>query len=217
MMDRTNETVKWSLGGTPRVCGGRLACLAFDGGFCYSSKKTMKAEFRFARLWIVWAILCGAVKLLLTVAPESVICGLFCAVPAHIAAFYYGVPLDSGLAFTAKGVTLAVTSACAATDFFALIAATRLAACFLRGGVRWTGFGACTWWRAVREILLAWGVTLVVNSLRIIALVPVDALFPKDHAPIVHLLVGVAFFLPVFALIWYSTFKEATNEHRQPE
>ena len=134
--------------------------------------------------------------------PESAVLAQFCRVPAEIAAFYYGVPLDVGtLSFTARGVTLAVTRACAATDFFALLAATFLTARILREGVR-VGDRL----RDLLDLLLAWVITLAVNSLRIIALVPVDALFPKDHAPIVHLFVGVVFFLPVFAFVWYRSF-----------
>ena len=71
----------------------------------------------------IFAALCGVMKLVLAVLPEPAILASFCRVPAEVAAFYYGVPLEiETLSFTAKGVTLAVTLACAATDFFALIA-----------------------------------------------------------------------------------------------
>ena len=145
----------------------------------------------------IFAALCGVMKLILAALPDSVVLPLFCRVPAEVAAFYYGVPLDAGtLSFTAKGVTLAVTRACAATDFFALVAAVLVM-------VR-------PW-----HLLSAWAVTLAVNSLRVIALVPVDALFPKDRMPIVHLLAGVAFFLPAFALVWYlfPTQRRTSHEH----
>ena len=149
---------------------------------------------------VIFAALCGVMKLALAVLPESTVLASFCRVPAEVAAFYYGVPLEAEtLSFTAKGVTLAVTRACAATDFLALIAAVLLTARILRGGWRW---------RQLALLPIAWCIALAVNSLRIIALVPVDAVFPKDHAPVVHLLAGVAFFLPAFACIWYHTFKE---------
>ena len=155
---------------------------------------------------VIFAAWCGVIKLILAVSPESMILASFCRVPAEVAAFYYGVPLEvETLSFTAKGVTLAVTLACAATDFFAMVAAVLLTARILHEGVGVRRF------RDMLEFLIAWVITLAVNSLRIIALVPVDAVFPKDHAPVVHLLVGVAFFLPAFAGIWYYMFKEDGN------
>ena len=147
---------------------------------------------------VIFAALCGVMKMILAVLPESAIFASFCRVPAEVAAFYYGVPLEAeALSFTARGVTLAVTRACAATDFFALIAAVLLTARILR-----EGWG----WRQLALLPIAWVITLAVNSLRIIALVPVDAVFPKDHAPVVHLLAGVAFFLPAFAGVWWWMF-----------
>ena len=78
---------------------------------------------------VIFAALCGVMKLILAVLPDSVILASFCRVPAEVAAFYYGVPLGTEtLSFTAKGVTLVVTRACAATDFFALVAAVLLTA-----------------------------------------------------------------------------------------
>ena len=56
------------------------------------------------------------------------------------------------------------------------------------------------------QLPMAWAITLAVNSLRSVALVRVDAVFPKDHAPVVHLLAGVAFFLPAFAGVWWYSF-----------
>ena len=147
---------------------------------------------------VIFAALCGVMKLILAALPDSAILASFCRVPAEVAAFYYGVPLGTeALSFTAKGVTLVVTRACAATDFFALVAAVLLTARILREGWRW---------RQLALLPIAWVITLVVNSLRIIALVPVDAVFPKDHAPVVHLLAGVAFFLPAFAGVWWWMF-----------
>lgn len=151
----------------------------------------------------IFVVVCGVAKLALAFLPDSMILASFCRIPAEVAAFYYGVPLEAGsLSFTARGVTLAVTRSCAATDFFALVASVLLMARILRKGVDVRCF------RGLFDLVFAWIITLVVNSLRIIALVPVDSIFPKDHAPIVHLLVGVAFFLPVFAFIWYYASKE---------
>ena len=156
----------------------------------------------------IFVVVCGVAKLALAFLPDSMILASFCRIPAEVAAFYYGVPLeadmvlDARLSFTARGVTLAVTRSCAATDFFALVASVLLTARILRKGVDVRCF------RGLFDLVFAWIITLVVNSLRIIALVPVDSIFPKDHAPIVHLLVGVAFFLPVFAFIWYYASKE---------
>ena len=151
---------------------------------------------------------CGLIKLGLAMLSDSAVLALFCRVPAEVAAFYYGVPLESGtLSFTAHGVTLAVTRACAAADFFALVAAVLLTARMVRR--------SSVVIRAASGLFFAWIITLAVNSLRIIALVPVDALFPKDHMPIVHLLAGVAFFLPAFAGIWYCSCKEDRKENEK--
>ena len=156
---------------------------------------------------VIFAALCGVMKLILATLPDSAIRASLCQVPAEVAAFYYGVPLETEtLSFTAKGVTLAVTRACAATDFFALVAAVLLSARILSEGWRW---------RQLVLLPIAWGITLAVNSLRIIALVPVDAVFPKDHAPVVHLLAGIAFFLPAFAGVWWWMFGRSLNTETQ--
>lgn len=133
---------------------------------------------------LLFAAVCLGVKAVFALLPETVVLPLFCRVPAEAASFYYGVPLNAdALSFTAKGVTLAVTRACAATDFFALVSATLVLVHPL-------------------HLITAYAFTLVVNTLRIIALVPVDAVFPKENMPVVHLLTGVAFFLPAFVFIW---------------
>lgn len=153
---------------------------------------------------VIFFMVCLPMKLVLDFLPDPVVLASFCRGPAEIAAFYYGVPLETGtLAFTARGVTLAVTRACAATDFFSLVFAVLLTARLLR---------SCGWIWTVLSVAEAWVLALVVNSLRIIALVPVEAIFPKNQAPVVHLLVGVAFFLPVFAFVWYNSFPEVKNE-----
>ena len=146
----------------------------------------------------VFAMLCVALKLGLSFLPEQAVLASLCRVPAEVAAFYYGVPLNpETLSFTAKGVTLSVMRPCAAMDFFILVASALLTPRILREDCGVSRF------RGMPECLLAWVITLAVNSLRIIALVPVDAFFPKDHAPVVHMLAGVAFFLPAFAGVWW--------------
>ena len=160
---------------------------------------------------VIFAALCGVMKLVLAALPESAILASFCRVPAEVAAFYYGVPIETEtLSFTARGVTLAVTRACAATDFFSLVVAVLLTARILREGWRW---------RQLVLLPIAWGITLAVNSFRIVALVPVDAVFPKDHAPVVHLLAGVAFFLPAFAGVWWWMFgrNQALENHAESQ
>ena len=87
---------------------------------------------------VIFAALCGVMKLILAALPESAILASFCRVPAEVAAFYYGVPLETEtLSFTARGVTLAVALACAATDFFAMVVAALLTARILRVGWGW--------------------------------------------------------------------------------
>lgn len=106
---------------------------------------------------VIFAALCGVLKLMLAVLPDSAILASFCRVPAEVAAFYYDVPLEAEmLSFTARGVTLAVTRACAATDFFALVAAVLLTARILREGWRW---------RQLTLLPIAWGITLAINGI----------------------------------------------------
>lgn len=49
----------------------------------------------------------------------------------------------------------------------------------------------------------AWLATVAVNTCRIIALVFVESVYPKNTVPAFHLLTGVAFFLPALTAIWY--------------
>jgi len=138
---------------------------------------------------VIAASLATGVKLLLDIADAGLIRAVFQFVPARIAAAYWGVELDGGtLTFTVGEVSLAVTRSCAATDFFALALALLLVS---RRSRRWA-------------MPIAWVVTVLANSVRLILLVPVERLFPSAELPIAHLGIGVAVFLPTLIAIWYT-------------
>jgi len=147
-----------------------------------------------------YALLLGValgVKLLLDVLPDEVLRWVFQLLPARIAAGYWSAPLDpTTLTFKTHGVTLEVTRTCAATDFCAMVFALLV-------------FSRFRWFSPV----LAWGVTLGANAIRLVLLVPVDALFPKESAPAMHLGAGVVVFLPILFAVWLLTQrKEFSNE-----
>ena len=141
--------------------------------------------------WLIGAV---GLKIALAFVSTDLIRMVFCWLPARLAAAYYDVPLVlPELAFRAHGVTLVVAPSCAGTDFFAM-ALSLLA----------VGFGARRRAFVVLALPAALILTLTLNAFRLIALVPVESVFPKREVPIVHLAVGVVFFLPVLCLLWYT-------------
>ena len=126
--------------------------------------------------------------------PDEVIRSVFCVLPAQMSAWYYGVALEpEKLVFRVGEIALAVTTACAGADFFVLAASL---------------LGVIFWIRKRKLViaapLIAWGLTIALNTCRLIALVPVERIWPREEVPIVHLGVGVVFFLPVLCFIWYN-------------
>lgn len=137
------------------------------------------------------------VKLMLDAAGDAFVRMAFRYVPAQVGAWYWGVPLDgTDLSFTAHGVTLEITRACAATDFFSMALALLL-------------FSRYRWY----SLPLAWGVTLAANAVRIILLIPVDRAFPAAVVPAVHLGAGIAVFLPTLLFIWHIVNKKKEVSH----
>ena len=59
----------------------------------------------------------------------------------------------------------------------------------------------------------AWLVAVLANAARLVVCVSVDAFVPEAQIPVVHMFLGVAVFLPVFAALWYTlvTRKELTH------
>ncbi len=150
------------------------------------------------------------VRLPLSLLGDGAVSTLFCRVPAVLAAFYYGVPCTD-VTFRACGATLVVTRACAALDFFSLVAGAGLAA-LVAGGRRL--FGAAV-------LLLAYPATLLANAVRLVALAPVvafetsgaeTALFGLSWlGEALHLLTGMCVFLPVFCLMWWVAWNAARD------
>ncbi len=159
-----------------------------------------------------------ALKFALAALPDAFIREVFCALPARGAALYWNAPFAAdSLTFWAKGVALQVTRACAGTDFFSLAWA------FLAAGALFTRWSParCLLW-ACGALPSAWCVTLLANTLRLILLVPVERLFPKEQVPAAHLACGVFVFLPVLMGLWYTVLRlrpdgvrnEATDHQR---
>lgn len=132
--------------------------------------------------------------------PDDLICRVFAAIPAHAAAFYWGAPLGAAdLSFTVRDVTLVVARSCAAADFFSMLSALLVWFAIRRRFCPWLRV-AC----GLAGIGVAWCVTILANTVRLIALVPMEQAFPKEYFPSVHLAVGVFIFLPIFVAIWYT-------------
>ena len=146
-----------------------------------------------------------AAKFVLDCLPDFFVEAVFMRPAGWIAASYCGVPLMfSPLAFTAGGVTLEITRACSATDFFAMV--TAFLALALPVGKAFV--------RIPAAIAAAWVVAVSANAARLVVLAKVDAFFPPSRIPAVHMAVGMAVFFTVFVFLWYtiSQRKESTNE-----
>lgn len=140
-------------------------------------------------------------KLAVSLLADGFVKTAFCLPPAHAAAFYYGVPLDAEtVTYAAHGVCVEVSRACAATDFFSLVCGLLAAKAFcMRGGRKGLLLAA------VAGILpAAYAVTLAANTLRLIALVPIDAVLPRSDVPVIHLCGGAVVFLCVFLVLFAS-------------
>ena len=154
----------------------------------------MRGEWKIIAVALVVTL---AVRALTALLPESVVLPLFCMPPARFAAFYYGVGLDAeAIAFTAHGLTVAVTRACAATDFFSLVCGLFAARFMVARRARGLAFAALA--------PCAYLVAIAANSLRLVALVPVDAAFGADAVPLIHLVAGASVFLTVFIILFHA-------------
>ena len=139
-----------------------------------------------------------AVKIAMSCVPDGFVRVAFCLPPARAAAFYYGVPLyTEPVGFVARGVAMEVTRECAATDFFSIVCGLLAAKVLLSGKLRAAAKAAA----AVAAVPAAYLCTIAANSLRLVALVPVDAALPRSSVPVVHLVAGAAVFLGVLVLL----------------
>lgn len=150
------------------------------------------------------------VKIGVDALPGAAVRLAFAAIPARLAAFYWGVPLcPDDLSFSVQGLTFVVARSCAATDFFSMAAALLVWFGIRRRCGPWIRAG----W-GVGGICAAWSVTVLANAVRLIALVPVERAFPKESVPSVHLAVGVFTFLPILIVLWYNTVRSQGKENR---
>lgn len=151
----------------------------------------------------VFAVFAAIAKVAIAGLDDGVVRSLFCRPPAWLAATYYGAPC-LGTTFHACGVSLDVTRACAATDFFSMLFGVAAAAT-LEGPRRFRG---------ALFLVLVYPVTLLANAVRLVALVPADAFSKTGAGPAslpwfgeaLHLLVGMLVFLPLFCLFWRLVF-----------
>lgn len=145
-----------------------------------------------------------AVKLCVDALPEAAVAVAFLRPAARLAAFHLGAAYDpTALTVSAHGVTLAVVRACAATDFFSMVCALFAFALPVRALAL----------RLPAALAAAWLVAVLANAARLVVCVSVDAFVPEAQIPVVHMVLGVAVFLPVFAALWYTlvTRKELTH------
>ena len=155
---------------------------------------------RLTRKFAIFAVAAAlAVRALMSFAPDGFVRAAFCLPPARAATFYYGVPLCAEtVTFAAHGVAMEVTRECAALDFFSLLCGFLAVAAFsLRSESRSARVAA-----AAGVLPAAYLVTLVANSLRLIALVPIDSAFPRSAVPVIHLAVGATVFIGVFVSLY---------------
>ena len=136
-----------------------------------------------------------AVKLCVDALPEAAVAVAFLRPAARLAAFHLGAAYDpTALTVSAHGVTLAVVRACAATDFFSMVCALFAFALPVRALAL----------RLPAALAAAWLVAVLANAARLVGLVFADACAPASSVSAVHMAVGIAVFLPVFALLWYT-------------
>lgn len=122
---------------------------------------------------------------------------IFRLLPAKLAAFAYGVPLSvSDLSFKVGEITLVVTNDYSAENFFVLVTGTLIAGLFTRYFLY-----------VLVAVPLGWAITIGVNALRLVAMVPVESILPHEQLPVVHLVLGIAFFTPAFFIVWHSAFR----------
>ena len=166
--------------------------------------------------WPVWVA--GAATLAvwwaLWLAPDAFVTTVFCRVPAWVAARYYNATLQiPELVFFARGITIEVIRPCGATDFFAMVAGLFTYHAINNNVAQASRPVSLNKAQAGRPVLrclfilpLAWCVTLMANSIRIIFLVPTKAWL--YHHPWflerAHLddHFGTFIFLTLFLLLW---------------
>lgn len=144
------------------------------------------------------------VRLCADALPDEVVSFAFMRPAAHLAALYLGTAFDaSTMTIAARGVTVEVVRACSATDFFSMVAALLAFTMPIRSIAP----------RILASIAAAWLVAVLANAVRLILLVFADGFFPGSQLPAVHMAIGIAVFLPVFATLWYNMIVRKENRN----
>ena len=135
------------------------------------------------------------VKLAVDALPDAAVAFGFMRPAAWLATIYLGAAFDiPTMTISARGVTIAVVRACSATDFFSMVFALLAFAMPIRQLAL----------RLPAVVVLAWFAAVLANSVRLVLIVCADGFFPASHIPVVHMTIGIAVFLPVFAVLWYT-------------
>ena len=135
------------------------------------------------------------VKLAVDALPDAAVAFGFMQPAARLATIYLGAAFDpSAMTISARGVTITVVRACSATDFFSMAFALLCFAIPIRHLAL----------RIPAAVASAWLVAVLANAVRLILLVYADGFFPASQIPAVHMAIGIAVFLPVFTLLWYT-------------
>lgn len=156
------------------------------------------------------AALIGALSLHLLPALEL---SLFAAGTAHLAGFFTGTPvvrITEGWLLPHPAFSVAVTAACSATDYYLMVAAL----------ITWqrSRHGQSPAPALLLGLLAALPPTLFVNALRVVTVTAahrwLSPLLPSAYDAFLHLLTGVAIFLP--ALIALNLLLEIHGRSRSP-
>jgi exosortase/archaeosortase family protein len=136
---------------------------------------------------------------------------LFAGGSARLASLFTGAPLlrvEEGWALATTGMPVVVTAACSATGYFLMVAAL-LGWQFARRGMSLGG-------AVVSGLIIGLPLSIAVNSLRIVAVMQAHRwaipLLPEAYGSFLHMLTGVAIFLP--ALIALNLLLEYHGRHR---
>ncbi len=166
----------------------------------------MKGSGRTQLAVIIAAVAIGFIVELL---PDSVFFPLFCYLPGRLAAIYYNTPLYiPELSFSAHGFLIVVTRSCGGSGFFALCGALLCVRAWQSVDSATTSrrFKLALWF--VGAVALSWGITILVNAVRVILIVPVTAaamFVPESFRSGIHMAAGMAAFMGAFIILWILT------------
>ncbi len=170
--------------------------------------------------------------------PDAIFLPLFCRIPAHIASGYYNAELlHPTLIFSSHGIAIQVSRSCGAVTFFSMCASLLLVRLWQRSEANGERvFQPVSFTdRKVRApfvtsifqkiqnckkakgiffsglfVVAAWLLTILVNSARLILIVPVTAVFgllPERFGASIHMASGMLVFMSAFVILWFLSEK----------